>query len=138
MSVEKTLSNLNGKRVVKRVTGVHTVETVDAFRQELVDAIEENKDRLESCGLSIAMFEDDGYKFTLGAHYWLKPKLRAEQYGILTVRSRDYYFTPEGTTDNVYGDKKGLTYNTDLTKVEKPLVLGYGDNRVGLLSFELV
>ena len=34
MSVAKTLANLNGKRVLKLVTGVHTVESIDEMRED--------------------------------------------------------------------------------------------------------
>lgn len=138
MSVKKTLSNLNGKLVTKKVTGVHTVETTEVFKQELLDAIEENKVRLATSNLSVEDFKDEGDKFTLGKHFWMKPKLVGEQVGILTVRSKDYYFTPEGSTDEVYGDIKGLKANTDLTKVEKSLINGYRPTSGGVISFELI
>jgi hypothetical protein len=137
MSVKKALANLNGKRVIKRVTGIPTVETTEDYRLELLAMLEASKDRLEDCGLSIDDFKDEGDKFTLGAHYWLKPKLKAIEYGVLTVRSKDYYFTADGAIEGVYGDKKGLTYSPDLDKVEKPLTMGFSANRGALLSFEL-
>lgn len=137
MSVAKTLSNLNRKRVIKRVTGVHTVETIDQLREEIKAILDANKDNLAKQNLTPDDLEEDDNKFSIGTAFWLKPKLLAEEVGVLHVRSKDYYFVPEGTNREVFGDKRGLTYSPCLAKLEKPLLMNTKDNKNGLVSFEL-
>jgi len=138
MSVAKTLINLNGQRVTKRVTGIHTVETLDAFREELKANLALNEAHLAQKGLSADDLKEEDTKFTLGQYFWFKPKLKAEETGVLHVRSKDYFFVPDGTESKVYGDKKGFAYSIDLTKVEKPLLQDVKANKGALVSFELV
>ena len=97
MSVAKTLANLNGKRVLKLVTGVHTVESIDEMREEIKTLLEQNKDKLSMQNLTPEDLEEDDVKFAIGTAFWMKPKLRAKEVGVLHVRSKDYYFVPEGT-----------------------------------------
>tara|TARA_R110001583_G_scaffold52147_6_gene162196 strand:+ start:6766 stop:7182 length:417 start_codon:yes stop_codon:yes gene_type:complete len=137
MSVAKTLSNLNGKRVVKRVSGVHTVETLDKMRDEIKAMLELNKDMLAKQNLTPEDLDEDEMKFSIGTAFWMIPKLRAEEFGVLHVRSKDYYFVPEGTDREIYGDKKGFTYSPCLAKLEKPLLMNAKANNNGLVSFEL-
>lgn len=138
MSVAKTLAKLNGQKVIKCITGVHTVETIEQFKAELLENIELNRENLAKRGLSVADFKDEGDKYTIGTLFWFKPKLKAREIGILNVRSGDYYFVPEGSEEGVYGSKKGFTFSPDLTKVEKPLLADAKANKGGLVSFELV
>lgn len=138
MSVAKTLANLNGKKVIRRITGTHTVETVDKFKAELIGSIEANKENLAKEGLSLEDFKDEGDKFTLGRYFWFKPKMKAVETGVFHLRSADYYFVPEGKEEGVFGSKKGFTYSPELNKVEKPMIMGNKANNGALISFELV
>lgn len=137
MSVAKTLANLNKKRVIKRVTGIHTVETIDQMREEIKATLDLNKDKLAAQNLTPDDLAEDDVKFFIGTVFWMKPKVRAEEVGVLHVRSKDYYFVPEGTDRKIFGDKKGLTYSPCLSKLEKPLKMDAKANNNGLVSFEL-
>ncbi|URC15326.1 hypothetical protein GD1_202 [Paraglaciecola Antarctic GD virus 1] len=142
MSVRKTLLNLNGKRVVKRITGVYTTSTIDDFRKLLEDTIIENEALFAESNLSIKDFKDEGDKFTFGAHFWMKPKLKAETFGTLYFRSKDYYFVPEGTDDRMFGDLKGIKFSDDFRKFEKDIQVYpskglVNQGTVATMSFEL-
>jgi hypothetical protein len=141
MSMSKTFANLNGKKVIKRVTGIHTVETIDQFLAEIKASIEARPDIVEKLaaeGLSASDIKDEGNKFTLSQFFWMKPKLKAVEVGVLHVRSKDYYFVPDSDqTAKVHGDKKGATWSVTLDKFEKPINPLHNRNSNGLISFEL-
>lgn len=131
-SVASHLRAMNGQAVIMRVTGVRTVEDMDAMREDIKRLLRENnipEDRLS----------EDDVKFFIegGLNFWMKPKLKREQKGTLKVRSKDYMFIPDGEDEShaLYGNKKGLTYAPDQIKVEKTL----SDNprAGGLISYEL-
>ena len=129
-SVASHLRALNGKRVVKRVSGVLTVDQIPFQREQILKLLKDNNIPAEK------LIEDDN-KFSVegGTNFWIKPKFKKVEYGILTVRSKNYIFNSEETGQDSYGEKKGMTYSPDSIKVEKPL--NFSHKIGGLISFEL-
>ena len=90
----------NGKRVLKSVSGVATVddwpETVARVRSQLL---------AQDCPAADIQEDETALKWPGG--FLLKPKFRKLEAGTLQVRSADYAFTPDSLGRPVYGDKKG-------------------------------
>tara|TARA_B100002049_G_scaffold183333_1_gene140285 strand:+ start:5836 stop:6303 length:468 start_codon:yes stop_codon:yes gene_type:complete len=131
-SVAAYLRKMNNQQVIKRVSGVRTVDDIDQMREDLKKLLADNN-------IPEEQLAEDDVKFFIkeGVNFWMKPKLHKEQKGTLVVRSKDYLFIPEGKTESeaIYGDKKGFTYYPDEIKVEK--VLNPNPRIGGLVSFEL-
>lgn len=90
----------NGKRIVKSVSGVATVEDwpemVANVRAQLL---------AQNCPAADIQEDETALKWPGG--FLLKPKFRKLEAGTLQVRSADYAFTPDSHGRPVYGDKKG-------------------------------
>lgn len=89
----------NGKRVIKTVSGVLTLE-------EWPEWVADAKAQLIAQGAT-PIETDNGLSVKENGQFWMKPRLRASESGTLAVRSADYAFIPEGQSRGVYGDKKG-------------------------------
>ena len=111
-SAKEWFKNANGKRVEKFVMGVQTVEDWDDmikfYESHLVDQGVDPKLEME--------VSDNGIEFSNG-QFVMKPKMERHSLGVLTVRSKDYYFKKDGDSSLVYGEKKGAkVVDGDLVK----------------------
>lgn len=92
----------NGQRVTKRVTGVPTWEDWNdecaTIKRQLIE---------QGCKPDDIIITDDKLSVSSTNQLLLRSKLRAVETGVLTVRSSDYHFLPDGAERPVYGDKKG-------------------------------
>lgn len=113
---------LQGKRVIRTVSGLLTVEQIPQMREELLALLSSNNIPQEQ------LAEDD-LKFFIkdGNQYWMKPKLRGHAAGTLSFRSRDYLFLDEARGENPepsYGELTGLIPLDDNTGFYKPVKEG--------------
>jgi hypothetical protein len=91
-----------GRRVEKRVTGVLTLESWDAWLSDTIASL-----KAQGAADADIVSDESGLTVKSTGQFVLKPKLRALERGTLNVRSADYGFTPDGSDRPVYGDKKG-------------------------------
>lgn len=92
----------NGKRVEKRVTGALTIEGWPAFLEGTIANL-----HAQGCKPEDIVVDDTGLRIRSTGQFIMIPKLKALEQGVLTVRSADYHFLPDGSERPVYGDKKG-------------------------------
>lgn len=95
----------NGKLVRKQVSGVATIEqwpaiVANAVTQLKAQGAVEGKD-----------YRETETAFEYGNRFIMKPKMVADETGILTVRSSDYGFKPDRLDRPIWGDKKGAKVN---------------------------
>lgn len=103
--------NAHGKKVVRIVEGMATIDTWEADKERI-------KARWIEQGASPEEIKEqkDG-SITCRSSYARTPVMMKEEVGTFTVRSADYIFTPDRTLTNVYGDKKGSkVVNGELVK----------------------
>ncbi len=90
----------HNNQVIKRVSGVATVEQKD-------DMVKSIKSQLLEQGAQESDIKITDDKISIGHQFWLLPKMRAEEQGLLIIRSKDYVFHAE--RGPIYGDKVGCT-----------------------------
>ncbi len=88
----------NNKTVIKKISGVPTVEDKEKIISNIKAQLLEQGAKEED----IEVTED---KISIGRQFWMLPKMKAEEKGILVVRSKDYVF--QSSRGPVYGDKVG-------------------------------
>lgn len=118
----------NGKRVRKVCAGVATTADWPAIRDNIRAQLIS-----QGCAESDIQEDETALKVRTTGQFWMRPKVVADECGILTVRSADYSFLPEcGRTNGkgIYGDKKGA-------KVEgASLVKRYDSGMIVTLTIE--
>ena len=90
-TIKQWFEQANGKTVKKEIYGV-------ACAEDWPEISAQYKKELSSKGIQ---FEETDYGIEFGNQYIVKPKLKKETTGVITVRSKDYII------NDVYGDKKG-------------------------------
>jgi hypothetical protein len=92
----------HSKRVSKSITGITTASDWPELAAKIIAQLSANS-------IPYTLTED---KLEWGAGkgqlaYSHRPALQAYQEGVLTVRSKDYGFLPDGLDNTVWGDKAG-------------------------------
>jgi hypothetical protein len=102
-----TLSELKRRKTVK-VKRIVNQLSVDEMRTQLVKLLNDNN-------LPLDRLQENERQFSYDTHVWLKPTMPDSIEGIITFRSKDYYFTyiKDGKEVNSYGEIKAenLTEN---------------------------
>ncbi|WP_415912321.1 hypothetical protein [Neptuniibacter sp. QD37_11] len=116
-SAKEFFQAANGKQVIKRCSGVLTVEDWPEYKESIVS-------QLLAQGANEKDIEVSDDKVSIGTQFWLKPKVKREHVGLFKVFSKRYEH------DGVRGDLTGF-------KVEGNAVSKTYDNGM-TVSFEIL
>lgn len=102
------------KKVRKTVHNLMTVEQWEAELETIIaDIIRSNTLAGNTLTRDMITEDSDGNLHFEGSNQVLfKPKLHAEEVGVMEVRSKDYIFRRMGR-EEIFGDKKGCTVDAD-------------------------
>lgn len=110
------IRNLNGKRVVRTVAGMKTIEDLPEYKSQIEKFVE------EYFGKDAVLQENEG-NYYYAHRFWPKPKMHRITEGEIVFRSKDFYFVDNGS--KVYGELKDVhddLVGSDTTWYEKGFI----------------
>jgi hypothetical protein len=129
-TISSRLKALNGKRVIKRTSGVTPADVQPMQREQVLKILKERnipEDKLL----------EDYLQFSIrgGNDYWLKLKYKKSAYGQLTVSGDEFTFVAEDTGYKTEDELEWIAPYTDEIKIDGIYKLESGLIRI--VSFEL-
>lgn len=135
VSMKSIRASLNGKRVMRTVEGLTTIEDIDTLRQAILDLLAKNN-------IPAEQLQEGDNRFFLkdGPNFWMKPKLKKVAFGKVFFRSADYIFEDEdrledGKPQQSFGDLSGTIALDTANGFIKPVNNG---NAQGTITYTLV
>jgi hypothetical protein len=111
-----SIRNLNGKKVVRTIAGMKTIEDIPEYKSQIEKYVK------ECFGPNAEMKESEhGYYYL--HRFWPKPKMHRITEGDITFRSKDFYFVENGS--KVFGELKDAPdelVGSDTTWYEKGFI----------------
>lgn len=91
------LKSLKSFKVIKEFTGRFHADNHHELLEEIQVTLKNNN-------IDPSLLIESDYGFSLGTRTWMKPKIKKQSIGTITMRSKDYTYTDDFSGTTSYGD----------------------------------